>query len=322
MADAAWVDGEAAGMPIWDEGYSLGTSRHGLRDLATLVALPAIWVDQDPTTIADGLLGVLFEILDPEYAYARFNTPTGEPPLECWRPEGPRAPIELETVLTVAPARMPGSATVPVATRSGDGVLRITSISRALPAAEGLVVVGSRHRDFPTDLDRYVLQVAVDLAAVSIHAARRLDGERAARITAETTLRQRNAFLETLAQDLERQLTPQPQRAAQSREFATTADGPMSPRTNRSSHAAIARLTRREAEVLGLLARGLSNKEIGSVLRLSERTIERHITGLYGKLQVRRRSQATAFAILQGLVEIEVDTGLSDSTQTGLGSPV
>ena len=54
--------------------------------------------------------------------------------------------------------------------------------------------------------------------------------------------------------------------------------------------------------MLGLLAQGLSNKEIAAILWLSERTVERHITGLYRKIAVERRSEATAFAMRHGLV--------------------
>ena len=45
-----------------------------------------------------------------------------------------------------------------------------------------------------------------------------------------------------------------------------------------------ARLTRREAELLGLLAQGLNNKEIGASLWLSDRTVELPISGLYRKI--------------------------------------
>ncbi|WP_235934170.1 response regulator transcription factor, partial [Agromyces humi] len=60
-------------------------------------------------------------------------------------------------------------------------------------------------------------------------------------------------------------------------------------------------LTRREMEVLGLLAQGLSNKEIAGVMWLSDRTVERHITSLYRKIGVARRSEATAFALRHGM---------------------
>jgi DNA-binding NarL/FixJ family response regulator len=61
-------------------------------------------------------------------------------------------------------------------------------------------------------------------------------------------------------------------------------------------------LTHRETEVLGLLAQGLSNKEIAGVMWISDRTIERHVTSVYRKIGVARRSEATAFALRHGLV--------------------
>jgi len=64
-------------------------------------------------------------------------------------------------------------------------------------------------------------------------------------------------------------------------------------------------LTRREAEVLGFLAAGHSNKEIAAQLFLSERTVERHITTVYRKTGTRRRTEAMAFALRHGLAGIE-----------------
>jgi DNA-binding CsgD family transcriptional regulator len=67
-------------------------------------------------------------------------------------------------------------------------------------------------------------------------------------------------------------------------------------------------LTRREAEVLGLLAAGNSNKEIAAELFLSERTVERHITTVYRKIGTRRRTEAMAFALRHGLADVEEAT--------------
>jgi DNA-binding CsgD family transcriptional regulator len=68
-------------------------------------------------------------------------------------------------------------------------------------------------------------------------------------------------------------------------------------------------LTRREAEVLGLLAAGRSNKEIAAELFLSERTVERHITTMYRKIGTRRRTEAMAFALRHGLADVEEASG-------------
>jgi DNA-binding CsgD family transcriptional regulator len=61
-------------------------------------------------------------------------------------------------------------------------------------------------------------------------------------------------------------------------------------------------LTAREVDVLRLVARGQSNKEIAAELVLSVRTVERHITNLYGKIDARGKADATAYAIRHGLV--------------------
>jgi DNA-binding NarL/FixJ family response regulator len=286
-------------------------SRRGLRDLAALLALPAMWVDHDPPDIAAGLIGVLFSMLGLECAYARFDDPSGRPALEQWRPAGPCPPSEFASILTLAPAGERGVVTTSVATPSGDGVVRVTSMPLTLPGVVGFVLVGSPRADFPTEHELHLLRVAAGQAIISIHTARRLEGERAARFAAEAALHQRNAFLEKLAQDLEQSVSMLAAHAAEARQFATSTDIPPGSTTepvaapaNTSAplHAFPARLTRREAEVLGLLAQGMSNKEIAGVLWLSDRTVERHITSLYRKIGVERRSEATSFALRHGLV--------------------
>jgi DNA-binding NarL/FixJ family response regulator len=55
-------------------------------------------------------------------------------------------------------------------------------------------------------------------------------------------------------------------------------------------------LTDREREVLRLLAQGLSNKNIAQKLYLSVRTVEGHLANIYGKLQVKSRTEAVLWA--------------------------
>ena len=60
------------------------------------------------------------------------------------------------------------------------------------------------------------------------------------------------------------------------------------------------RLTRRELDVLRLVASGRTNKEIADTLCLSERTIDRHVSNILGKLDVPSRAAATAYAYITG----------------------
>jgi DNA-binding NarL/FixJ family response regulator len=61
-------------------------------------------------------------------------------------------------------------------------------------------------------------------------------------------------------------------------------------------------LSARELEVLRLLARGKTNREIAAVLVISEHTVARHVQNIYAKLRVASRAAATAFAFEHDLV--------------------
>lgn len=61
-------------------------------------------------------------------------------------------------------------------------------------------------------------------------------------------------------------------------------------------------LTAREVEVLRLVVRGARNGEIGQHLGISIKTVETHLTSIYGKLGVQSRAEAIALAQKQGLL--------------------
>lgn len=64
-------------------------------------------------------------------------------------------------------------------------------------------------------------------------------------------------------------------------------------------------LSPRELEVLNLVAKGLSNKEIGGTLRVVEGTVKIHLTNILAKLGVSDRTQAILAAVKRGIIEIE-----------------
>jgi DNA-binding NarL/FixJ family response regulator len=61
-------------------------------------------------------------------------------------------------------------------------------------------------------------------------------------------------------------------------------------------------LTPREVEVLRLVSTGLTNRAIGAKLSLSEKTVARHLSNIFGKLGLSTRAAATAYAYENGLV--------------------
>ena len=63
-------------------------------------------------------------------------------------------------------------------------------------------------------------------------------------------------------------------------------------------------LTPRETEVLQLLAQGLDNARIAERLVVTKRTVQNHVSTIYGKLGVATRTEAALYAIRHGLVQV------------------
>lgn len=64
----------------------------------------------------------------------------------------------------------------------------------------------------------------------------------------------------------------------------------------------------RETEVLELIARGMSNKQIGIELGISDRTVSSHIVSIFKKLGARSRTQAVLYAVREGLIVLNHET--------------
>jgi DNA-binding NarL/FixJ family response regulator len=312
--DAASIDGVPQPEPDGGTGPDV---RRWMRDMAALHALPALWVDHEPNEIAAGLLSVLFGVLELDGAFARFEDPRdGGPPLETWRPSGAEPPADVRIALDSGDAPAPGITTTEVEDADG-GRHRVTRLPVALPWERGMVVVSAARSVFPTERETHLLRTAVGQAAIAIHTARRIAREQAARAAAEATLARQGELLRSLVDEVGptlESLASITRRAEEAARLSVAGgpgdwsgrelDGP-APAAARHGDGPAPRtplpLTRRETEVLGLLAQGLNNREIAGVMWLSDRTVERHITSLYRKIGVARRSEATAFALRHGL---------------------
>ncbi|MGD9100366.1 MAG: response regulator transcription factor [Anaerolineae bacterium] len=80
------------------------------------------------------------------------------------------------------------------------------------------------------------------------------------------------------------------------REFARVGTEGPPPDSTRS-------LTPREREVLQLVTKGMTNKEIGVQLHIAENTVKNHLRNILEKLHLQNRAQAAAYAVREGLVD-------------------
>jgi DNA-binding NarL/FixJ family response regulator len=74
-------------------------------------------------------------------------------------------------------------------------------------------------------------------------------------------------------------------------------------RVNRSTPV-VEPLTEREREVLQLAARGLTNKQIGAKLKISDRTAQNHLANIFGKLGVASRTEAVTEGLQRGWIRL------------------
>jgi DNA-binding NarL/FixJ family response regulator len=70
-----------------------------------------------------------------------------------------------------------------------------------------------------------------------------------------------------------------------------------------AQHGAAPRLTDREVEVLRLVAKGMSNRDISTELVIAENTVKNHVRNILEKLQLKSRMEAAMYAVREKLVE-------------------
>lgn len=64
-------------------------------------------------------------------------------------------------------------------------------------------------------------------------------------------------------------------------------------------------LSDKDREILGLLAKGLSNIEIGEAMNMAEKTVRNRLSGIFKQLHIRNRTEAALFALRKGFTDEE-----------------
>jgi PAS domain S-box-containing protein len=172
-----------------------------INDLISVLALPAIWTGHGPSHVLRTLLDALLGMLRLDFAYARLSEGPGAPPIEVVRSFPARdvasRPQEVGAALAIYLEGGQSAGTARVPDPLGDGEVSIASFPLGLADEAGVLVVGSRRRDFPTKVELLVLRVATNQAGIGLGGARLLDEQRLERKHAEEERR-------TLAELVER----------------------------------------------------------------------------------------------------------------------
>jgi len=77
------------------------------------------------------------------------------------------------------------------------------------------------------------------------------------------------------------------------------------PKMERETKSAVEQLTERELDVLKLAAKGMTNREIAQELVISVRTVQVHLTNIFGKIGVGSRTEAVLYGLREGWLALE-----------------
>jgi PAS domain S-box-containing protein len=149
-----------------------------INDLISVLALAAIWSGSESRQMLGTLLDSLLGILRLDFACARLNNSAADgSPIEVVRLAQRRHPSAQPQEVGRALGRwLSGDQTASrfvIPNPAGEGEVAIASFSLGLQDEVGALVAGSRRADFPTDIERLLLRVAANQAAIGLQEARR-----------------------------------------------------------------------------------------------------------------------------------------------------
>jgi PAS domain S-box-containing protein len=179
-----------------------------INDLISVLALPAIWSGRGSVHILGTLLDVLLTMLRLDFAYARLGDAGDGPQIELVRVGDQRyssvQPQQFGQALGPYLAGDQTASRCVVADPMGEGEVSIASFSLGLQDEVGVLIAGSRRTDFPTEVERLLLRVAANQAAIGLQEGRRSDEQKRIAEMLEQRVAERTKRLTSVNDELRR----------------------------------------------------------------------------------------------------------------------
>src|SRR6266436_9134806 len=177
-----------------------------INDLISVLALAAIWSGSESCQMLGTLLDSLLAILRLDFACARLNDSVDGSPVEVVRLAQRQHPSAQPQEVGRALGRWlsgdkPASRFV-IPNPAGEGEVAIASFSLGLQDEVGVLVAGSRRADFPTDIERLLLRVAANQAAIGLQEARRSGDQKRVAEALERRVAERTSQLTAVNEEL------------------------------------------------------------------------------------------------------------------------
>jgi PAS domain S-box-containing protein len=179
-----------------------------INDLISVLALPAIWSGRESSDILGTLLDVLLTMLRLDFVCARLSKTSDSPQIQLIRVgDHRRASVQPQEFAQALDHWLTGDQTFSrrvVPDPAGEGEVSIASFSLGLQHEVGLLVAGSRRADFPTEVERLLLRVATNQAAIGLQDARRAGEQRRIAEILEERVAERTKRLTAVNEELRR----------------------------------------------------------------------------------------------------------------------
>jgi len=181
--------------------------RTALRDLVALSTIPAMWVGREPSAIAVGVVDLLAESLQLEFAFVRLRDPGGGDAVAATRGSAWAAFPDWLSSRLAGGGPLSHREIIPEV-GDGAGSFRGIIIPVGVEAEGGLVAAASGRPDFPAEIDQLLLSVAANHAATAVQNARLIrertraeEAVRQARDELEVKVAERTAQLREAAEE-------------------------------------------------------------------------------------------------------------------------